>query len=526
MTTDGYLYNLGLLFERTAEQNAERVALHLPDDDATVTYGVLNRRANQIAGLLKSKRLRPYDVVAILNEKTIDAFALMIACLKLGIIYTNLDLESPPQRLKRMLGTCQPKFLIASAAQLDRFASVTREIEIQTIAIDDDNIRQKLGASSGENLPETSGITGANPAYLMFTSGSTGFPKGAIMTHTNVVNFVQWSRHRFAITPDDTLTNLNPIHFDNSVFDFYSALFTGATLVPFTAKWTQNPRRLVKAVDSARCTLWFSVPSLLVYGLTLRAFEQNDLAAMRVIIFGGEGFPKSQLKKLFDLFGDRIAFENVYGPTECTCICSAYRVSNDDFRETEKLLPLGRMAENFGHHILLENGSEAPPGETGELCLTGPNVGAGYYRDPERTAAAFVNDSFREGIDERMYRTGDLVRLDPNTGLIDILGRQDNQVKLMGHRIELEEIELAVNRLADVAECGVALRGLATGRQDIVAIVATTSKLDEVDLLADLRRLLPHYMIPALVIFMDSLPKNSNGKIDRQQLRRLAQEQS
>jgi D-alanine--poly(phosphoribitol) ligase subunit 1 len=526
MTSDHYRSNLGLAFERVAAQHADRIALHFPADETSVTYDALNRRANRFACLLRRDGLGPDDVVAIFNEKTHDAFALMLACLKLGVIYTNLDVESPLPRLERMLDTCRPKRFIASAEQLARVGPAIETAGITTIALDDGAFLEQLNALPEDNPVEAAAVCGTNPAYLMFTSGSTGFPKGAVMTHAGVLNFIQWSRRRFDITADQILTSVNPIHFDNSVFDFYSALFTGASLAIFTAKATQNPRHLVKAVDAARCTIWFSVPSLLIYALRMRAFERDDLASMRTVIFGGEGFPKPQLKKLFDMFGERIEFENVYGPTECTCICSAYRVSESDFADMDNLLPLGRMAENFGCHILTEDGREASPGEIGELCLTGPNVGLGYYRDRERTAGAFVRNPFREHTDERMYKTGDLVRLNPTDGLIHICGRKDNQIKLMGHRIELEEIELAANRVDGVAECGVVLRRHGDGRADILAFASTTHELTEVGLLSDLRRLLPHYMIPASVTFMDTLPKNSSGKMDRQQLQRLASEQS
>jgi D-alanine--poly(phosphoribitol) ligase subunit 1 len=278
----------------------------------------------------------------------------------------------------------------------------------------------------------------------MFTSGSTGFPKGAVMTHANVANLIDWSRETFSITTDDVLTNVNPLYFDNSVFDFYSALFNGATLTPFSKEETSDPKLLVEKVDAATCTLWFSVPSLLMFLQTMRATDGKHLRSIRRFVFGGEGYPKAKLKSLFDTYANTSEFFNVYGPTECTCICSSYRVTQSDFDDLQGLPPLGHIAANFDYLIV-----------DGELCLLGPNVGLGYYNDPERTAQSFVQNPMNDKFIDIMYRTGDLVRLNPADGKLYIEGRKDNQIKHMGYRIELEEIEAALHCLDYVSEAAV-----------------------------------------------------------------------
>jgi D-alanine--poly(phosphoribitol) ligase subunit 1 len=287
--------------------------------------------------------------------------------------------------------------------------------------------------------------------------------------------------------------------------------------VPFTREETRDPRALVDKVDEAQCTQWFSVPSLLIFLQTMRATDGRHLRSIRRFIFGGEGYPKAKLKQLYDAYGDTASFFNVYGPTECTCICSSLRLGADDFADVRGLPPLGRLADNFAHIILGEDGREVPPGHPGELCLLGPNVGLGYYNDPERTAWSFVQNPLNKSYREIMYRTGDIVRMDPRDGRLYIAGRVDNQVKHMGYRIELEDIEAAFHRLPYVCEA-VALHGMVGGFSRLSAVVSLHESVDDERLRSDLRQILPEYMVPSVIHREDSLPKNANGKLDRKRL--------
>jgi D-alanine--poly(phosphoribitol) ligase subunit 1 len=511
-----YEYNLGIRFQNVADQRAQQTAIWFSPHDA-VSYGELNKLANRMARLLIERGVGPGDVVSLSGEKSLFTFACMIACLKIGSVYSVLDPDSPLQRLRKILSTCKPKLLLAERDFLSKFDKVANDLGIVAVEKDSDQVANAINEFDDTNLPQTRGVTGSNPAYIMFTSGSTGFPKGAVMTHANVLNLIEWSKETFGITHNDILTNVNPLYFDNSVFDFYSALFTGARLVPLSKEEVREPKLLVEKTDAAGCTLWFSVPSLLIFLQTMKATDGKNLKSIRRFVFGGEGYPKAKLKGLYDAYSDSSEFFNVYGPTECTCICSCYKVTAQDFDDLHGLPPLGHIAHNFEFLILDEEGKAVPEGETGELCLLGPNVGKGYYNDAERTAASFVQNPYNNGFPEIMYKTGDLVKLDPADGKLYIQGRKDNQIKHMGYRIELEEIEAALHCLDYVSEAAV-LHTSVNGLSRIIAIVSARQEFDGERIRQDLRQIIPDYMIPSVFHCEKMLPKNPNGKVDRRGL--------
>jgi D-alanine--poly(phosphoribitol) ligase subunit 1 len=508
-----FVSNLGIAFHEVVSRHPYRAALIYPATGERVTYSELSVLVEQIASALWAMGFRNGQVAAIFHDKSPAAFAAMLACLRLGIIYTNLDPDSPWERVRKILGTCQPNAII-NAFEVMPFTAELEESGFRNTV----HLRDLQAAKGDEALPESGTISGGSPAYIMFTSGSTGMPKGAVMSQANLLWFISWARDRFAITAEDVLTNVNPIYFDNSVFDFYSSIFSGAALVPFTADQVHEPRRLVRLIEDAGCTVWFSVPSLLVYLLTTRALSGADFPNVRKIIFGGEGFPKTKLSQLYHMLGTRAELENVYGPTECTCICSAHTISAADFEDMRNLAPLGLLAQNFDFEILPLD--DAFP-DFGELFLRGPQVGLGYYNDPERTETAFIQNPRHSLYSDIGYRTGDLVRRD-EAGWLHFKGRADFQVKHMGYRIELEEVESAFNSLPEVKESAVIYQKLSEGLGQIVAFVSTGSAATSTQLLAMISNILPPYMVPRRLIVVDLLPKNANGKIDRAALQEFA----
>jgi D-alanine--poly(phosphoribitol) ligase subunit 1 len=495
---------MGKAFAHIAQENSERIAIQFSPQEY-YTFDEIDLISNRWSNFLLARGVKSQDVIAIVNEKSLSSLTLMIACLKLGVIYTNLDASSPSSRLNKIIERCGPKLI---------FSDIGRDVpglKFSAEILDNSNV--DLENYSSERVD--SNFDGSCAAYIMFTSGSTGFPKGAVISHSNLLNFVEWGRTTYSVKPDDVFSNANPIYFDNSVFDFYISLFNGARLVPLSHQLVKDAKSLVSTIALNNCTIWFSVPSLLVYLLTTRVLTTESFPSIRTIIFGGEGFPKSKLLQLYNMFSARASIYNVYGPTECTCICSSHCVNDDDFLNMNELTTLGWIAPNFDFEII-GDGNDT---NTGELCLIGPCVGMGYYNDPERTMNSFVFKQlpFRKW----MYKTGDLVER-AHSGKLNFKGRVDNQIKHMGYRIELEEIEAAYASLPEIDEIGVIYQRLTADLGQIVAFIKLNDFiLTEKDLLIKIKNILPQYMVPRVQKVLEELPKNQNGKIDRNQLREL-----
>ncbi len=501
MATD--IFNMGLRFKEMAQLYPEHTALRMEDGDVA-SYQELDRHSDHVAALLIAKNLSVVRPLAIFADKTIWTYACMVGALKAGVPYVVLDMESPAERLDKILDRCQPGLIISSDAA---FAWKNTEIC---------HFTQLEGLSDVIAPEHITQVVPETPAYLMFTSGSTGFPKGVTISHASMLNFCHWAQRTFSITQQDVLSGVNPLYFDNSVFDFTASLFNGACLMPVTRGTLKQAKKLVEQLKA--CTMWFSVPSMLIYLMAMKALTRESWPAMRAIIFGGEGYAKTELQKLFNMYGSQATLWNVYGPTECTCICSAYAISKKDFADMDMLAPLGFLAEEFNGLVLDEAGKQVADGEIGELLLCGSQVAIGYYNDAERTAASFLINPVTQASGQMCYRTGDLVLRDPATGYLHFKGRKDNQIKHMGYRIELEEIEAALAGFTEVSQGAVVYHRKTAAAGRIVAFVTLAQDIAAQDIKNRLRSKLPSYMIPDEVTIMDALPKNANGKVDRKAL--------
>jgi D-alanine--poly(phosphoribitol) ligase subunit 1 len=505
-----YSYNLGLPFLATLERDQARPALCYADK--TLTYADLSKLVDRLGVVLMRSGLERGDVIAIGHTKRPLSYALMLAALRLGVAYVNIDVTAPAVRTASMLSISGASMLYLDNGPWSGDPDIS--LPCPTALLDEASLPDVTDADRALQLDQCRKVDGAAIAYVMFTSGSTGAPKGVAVTHQNVLHFIAWGKERFGVSNADCFANLSPMYFDNSVFDFFIGLYSGASLCPISRELLSSPYHLVPYVEKLECTIWFSVPSLLMYATTMKALGEGALPHLRTIVFGGEGYPKVELKKLYDRFQGRAALVNVYGPTECTCICSAHTLSDSDFISLEGLPTLGRLNPNFDCRVIDEDGRDAM---SGELCLIGPNVASGYFNDPDRTAAAFVTLTDANRFGKRMYRTGDLVQRDGD--MFHFLGRKDNQIKHMGHRIELEEIELAIAKVAGVDQAVALYHRVSTAYGKIIGFAASTAITDGRPLLKELARTLPDYMIPSRMIMLPELPKNPNGKVDRNQLR-------
>jgi D-alanine--poly(phosphoribitol) ligase subunit 1 len=506
--------NLWSAFAAHAEADPEAPALIF--GDRITPFGELHDLASRCAAALAARGVGHGDVVALQLPKRRIAYALLLACLRLGAPYVFLDPNNPPQRSQRMIERLRPKILFSETATANPFG------EAQIV---EKNVGDAWLAPIGSvaDLPCPSTTSGTDPAYIMFTSGSTGEPKGAVIPHRGVLSLMRWARDMLRISPSDRFTAINPLHFDNSVFDIYCGLLNGAALVPVETGEITNPATWVRTIRSGGATVMFAVPTLFLILDQLGLLTPEALPEVRVFQFGGEGYPIGKLRDFHARFSGRARLINVYGPTETSCICSSIEITPETLAAPDhEFPPLGAMHPDFTYAILDERQAALPRGQSGELWIGGPCVGLGYYANPEETAARFRQDPRHDKPRAIYYRSGDRVREDER-GRLWFQGRVDNQVKIRGHRIELEEIDLAVQSVPDVRRAVAVVLSGADGGEIAVAFMADRAVCAE-EVLACCRERLPAYMRPARAVQLDTLPRNANGKVDRKAAKALLQQ--
>jgi D-alanine--poly(phosphoribitol) ligase subunit 1 len=503
--------NLWAAFCSTAKARGDATALALADSE--VTFSGLKDAAESAAAWLAEHGIGRGDVVAIQLPKWRETYALWLACLRQGCPYVFMDPRNPAPRNEAILARLKPRLLVAIAETQNPYGVTLR------LATPDHGQRWMASLPSGD-LPPAPALHGLDPAYVMFTSGSTGEPKGAVIPHQGVLSLMRWARTFIAAPEGARYSNLNPLHFDNAVFELYGGLVNGAALVPVETSELANPAQWVRRLREGAATVIFAVPTLYQTLDRLKLLKAENLPSASVFVFGGEGFPAANLAEFHARFKHQARLVNVYGPTETSCICSSLEIDEAALAAAGAGFPsLGRMHADFDHAILDEEGRPVPAGTPGELWIGGANVGLGYYANPEETTRRFGQDTRQTAYRSIWYRTGDLVREDA-AGLLWFSGRVDNQVKIRGHRIELEEIDLAMEEVASVKRAvTVAVPG-PDGPELRAAFVAERTLSIE-DVRAHLTRRLPPYMQPAHIHQTETLPQNANGKVDRKAVARL-----
>jgi D-alanine--poly(phosphoribitol) ligase subunit 1 len=498
-------------FAATARRRGDAVALDF--GTATVSFRDLAEQAGRASAWLTGLGVGAGDVVGLQIPKRGSTYALILGCLRIGAIYAPLDPRNPQQRTERMLGRLKPKLLVTSAMTHNPFGRTVATLHDGTVASAGWPVALDTNASAPRAPTE--------PAYIMHTSGSTGEPKGAVIPQRGVLSLMRWSRGLLGDPDQQRFSALNPLHFDNSVFDIYCGLVAGATLVPIETADMPDPAQWVQRLNTARASVLFSVPTLLLLLDKVGSLTPEALPHARTFVFGGEGFPIETLRAVHSRFGSAVRLINVYGPTETSCICSSLELDTAALAAATGSLPsLGRMHADFSHLVLDDAGRPVGAGATGELWIGGPNVGLGYFANREETDRRFRQDPRQDDYRSVYYRSGDLVREDKQ-GLLWFQGRADNQIKIAGHRVELEEIDGALEAQPGV---GRALTVLSrrSGTAELVTAFETRETVSAAVLMTALAARLPHYMRPARLIELQKLPLNANGKVDRRAVQALA----
>jgi len=501
------------LFEDEASRRGEAVALRSACTEGSLTYDDLNRRANRLARHLRGLGAGDGSLVVIDLERSFDLIVAMLAALKAGAAFAPLEPGLPLKRASFLLGDLKPAAIVTRESLADLLPATWCPV----VCVDSD--ASAIARENADN-PDRSEDPLA-PAEVLFTSGSTGEPKGVEVVHRGVVRLVKGAAYaRFG--PDEVFLQAAPASFDASTFEIWGALLNGGTLVvlPPGAPALDDLGAAIR--DFGVTTLWLTAG---LFHLAVQERPEN-LRPLRRLIAGGEALSPARVRDaLRELPG--CVLVNGYGPTESTTFAACHEIAS--LEPACVSVPIGRPISNTRIHVLDPDGLWVPPGETGEIFIGGDGLARGYWRRPELTSAAFVESPFGTP-GERLYRTGDLGRL-RGDGVLEFLGRRDRQLKVRGFRIEPAEIEAVLERHPDVSRCLVDARADAGGTKTLTAWVVPRrdGAAPEADLRRFLRDELPEQLIPSAFVRLSSLPLTAHGKIDRDALpepRRAAAEAS
>jgi amino acid adenylation domain-containing protein len=482
-------------------------------DNSACSYRELVAAAHHCGEVLCRRVPTTRQPIAVYLPKHWQVIVADLGILHSGNCYSNLDVNSPPQRTRAILDNLQPAavitaeefrpHLVALGVPAERIVTLD-EIRAASLA---EIARAAVSSVSQRRLRALD----TDPVCIINTSGSTGVPKSVVMNHRNVIDFIDWTLDTFDFGPSDVFGSLSPFHFDIYTLELYVALATGATISIIPDSLAPFPAKLVDHLARNHVTFLFWVPSVMVHIANLGLLDKFDLGPLKRVFFAGEVFPTKQ----FNIWRNRLPraqFVNLYGPIEITVDCTYYIVDRE-FADHESL-PIGIPCRNTEILILDDQDKPVGIGQTGELCVRGSSLALGYWNNPERTAAAFVQNPLNTSFPEKVYRTGDLAAWNER-GEILFAGRKDYQIKHMGYRIELGEIETAVTSIEEISAGCVMYNA---DRKEITLFYASDAALSPGEIRKRLAPALPAYMLPKAFHRLDALPLNPNGKIDRHHL--------
>ena len=493
--------------DETAKRLPNKLALQ--DISGNITYQEYRSKslaiAYKIVELNKGEMKKP---IVVYLEKGKEVLVSFMGVAYSGCFYSPIDTEMPQSRVDKILEVLKPEIVITTNKLKTNFEKFnfygSYIIYEETICSEEDETAVK---------PYTEKIIDTDLLYVLFTSGSTGVPKGVSICHRSVIDYTDWVTETFNITQKDTFGNQAPFYFDNSILDIYSCMKTGATLNIIPKKLFFQPVPLLEYIKYNKINTIFWVPSALIVVSKLKAFRNVDLSdTLKRVLFCGEVMPNKQLN-IWRKFLPNVTYANLYGPTEITDACT-YHIVDREFSDDEPL-PIGIPMSNTDILVLNDEDKLVTDDEVGELCVRGTSLAMGYYNNPEKTRSAFVQNPLNKAVPEIIYRTGDLVRYNEYREIIYI-SRKDFQIKHLGHRIELGEIETAISSLEEVT-----LNCCLYDEKNQKIVLFVDAQVDRDYIKERIEKLVPEYMIPGKVIYLENMPINANGKIDRIKLKEL-----
>lgn len=488
--------------------------------DTSVSYKQLDVKTSQLAKCLVDSGIKKGDRVGIYLNRCIETVIAIYGILKAGAAYVPLDFTAPHQRTRFLINNCGIEFLVTSNKQkrkitalldgslsLKEIIGLSQDMPVKTLSWDFVfNINLK-------NYRATK-IVEDDLAYVMFTSGSTGAPKGIMHTHRSGLNYAKLSADLYRVNPNDRVGNHAPINFDISTFGYFSAPLAGASTVIITDAHTKFPVSLANLMAQEKLTIWYSVPLALVQMLLSGALDKINLNSLKWVLFGGEVFGLKYLKQFLEKWPNA-TFSNVYGPAEVNQ-CTYHNFNS--LSKINSYLPIGKVWDNTEFKILDEDDKEVVKGAQGQLVIRSGTMMKGYWNNQDLTQASLYTETIAPKLNHAYYRTGDLVRLNENGELL-FLGRKDNQIKLRGFRIEIDEIENTLLKHNGVVEVAVMLQNIDEEKVLIATLlIDENSNTTTEDLMKHCKNNLPVYAVPSRILVLKSFPRTSSGKVNKNEI--------
>ena len=518
--------------EKTIHELFEDQVLRTPDniavqyEDTKLTYRDLNQRSNQLANYLKARyNIKGDDLVALCLDRSEHMLIGIIATLKSGAAYVPMDPSYPDDRIAYIIQDTKSRVVLTNEIHKSKLESIL-DNKIDILCIDEMSTRDSLSSQSSSNPKHN--ITSKNLAYVIYTSGTTGRPKGVMLNHEGIINRIVWMNTEYPLKESDCILQKTPYVFDVSVWELFWASWYGACIVFAKPEGHKDPSYLINTIDKYNISIVHFVPSMLeVFTQTYESMSDSKVLSsnsLHYIFCSGEALPLSTVKSVHNLF-PKTEIHNLYGPTEASVDVLYYDCSNKDINSVF----IGKPISNTEVYILDHNLTPLPIDAIGELYIGGVGLARGYLNQPELTSEKFIPNPFQSqkdkelGKNSRLYKTGDLARYLPD-GNIEYIGRNDFQVKIRGFRIELGEIETKLVAYPGIKQSVVlALEhkdnfGNTQNNKYLVGYYVSDTKLDEASILKELQSSLPDYMIPSVLVHLDTLPLTINGKLDRKAL--------
>lgn len=514
-------------FHESSRRYPDSPALSLNGEE--ISYGQLSGVARQIASCLTKAPVTDAPLTAVLGHRSLTAFAGILGALYAGHGYVPLNPDFPVARLKGMLLRSGCRSIVVESALIPLLPELLADVsDPLQIIVDGEHEKLELEKKFNKHnvycQDECSEVPESEPrhineiAYLLFTSGSTGIPKGVMVSHDNVCSFLSSAQQRYQLSSSDRVSQTFALTFDLSVFDMFLAWSAGACVCVPNANELIKPGNYIRR---ERLSLWFSVPSTALFMKKFGELKPDMYPTLKWSLFCGEALSEA-IADTWSKSAPNSTLENLYGPTELTIACTVYRWkpgrSGGENQSGSTIVPIGEPLPNMREMIVDDDLKPVPPGVVGELILTGPQLTPGYLNDPEKNAKAFRRPA---GAEEIYYLTGDSVIRRTENHPIEYIGRKDNQIQVNGHRVELGEIESVIRARPEIDEAvAIGWPRTDTGAGGIVVFLLGGS-IDTKLLFAELKQQLPDYMAPNQIKIVDRFPLNSNGKIDRNALQQI-----